>query len=76
MVLFFNTRNETAVNELFIFANSQYASIKGDQGGGGACPKINKVHGVKDCLFNQATNKVFSQDCNFNIDKACNPKCK
>ena len=44
--------------------------------GGGPCPKINKVHGVKDCLFHQARNNLSSQDYNFNIDKACNPKCK
>ena len=44
--------------------------------GGGPCPKINKVHRVKDCLFHQARNNLSSQDCNFNIDKACNPKCK
>jgi len=63
------------MNYLFLQILNMHV-LRGIREEGGACPKINKVHGVKDCLFNQARNELSSQDCNFNIDKACNPKCK
>ena len=60
------------MNELFL----QILNMHVFRGIRGACPKMNKFMGVEDCPFNQTRNNLSSQDSNFNIDKAYNPKCK